>query len=321
MSVPSSPSRRIAALLSCAVALSLAGAAQAAAAPAPQAVTGGVEHLAATSAILTGEVNPRGQATAYYFQYGTTAAYGSQTTPASAGNGSSTVKVTQALTGLQGFTTYHYRLVAVGPGGTAVGLDRVFSTPKIPLSLQISASPDPLTFGQPFQVSGTLSGTDASTREVVLEAASYPYTEGFKAIGYPELAGSTGQFAFPALGVSENTQLRVSTVGTPAVTSAVVLEGVAVRVTLHVARTRRRGYVRLYGNITPSEPGALVGFQLEQGHGRSVNVGGTGAKAAGSSYATYSRVVRLRHRGTYRALVEIDDPAHLSAYSGPVVIG
>ena len=41
-------------------------------------------------------------------------------------------------------TTYHYRLVATNATGTALGADRTFVTAKIPLSLAITAAPNPV---------------------------------------------------------------------------------------------------------------------------------------------------------------------------------
>ena len=58
----------------------------------------------------------------------------------------------------------------MSPGGTTKGGDRTFTTPKVPLSLAIAGAPDPVVFGNPFFVEGTLSGTGASTREIVLQA-------------------------------------------------------------------------------------------------------------------------------------------------------
>ena len=109
------------------------------------------------------------------------------------------------------------------------------------------------------------------------------------------------------------------TVGYPVVASPVVIESVAVRVSFHVRRAHRRGYVRLYGTVAPAEVGALVGFQLLT-PGRSVNEGGTVVKAGTSTVSQFSRVVRLRHRGLYRALVKINDGAHVSNYSAPILI-
>ena len=109
------------------------------------------------------------------------------------------------------------------------------------------------------------------------------------------------------------------TVGRPVVSSPVVLESVAVRVSFHVRRARRHGYVRLYGTVAPAEAGALVGFQLLR-PGRSVNEGGTVVKAGTATVSRFSRIVRLRHRGLYRALVKIDNGAHVSNYSEPILI-
>jgi hypothetical protein len=175
-------------------------------------------------------------------------------------------------------------------------------------------------FGSPVLVEGTLSGTGSADKEVELQANSFPYTTGFQVVGNPELTTSTGAFSFPYLGLTQNAQLRVVTVGKPEISSPVVLEGVAVRVSFHVRSTKRRGYARLYGTVTPAEVGALVGFQLLR-PGKSVNKGGTVVKAATSAtYSTFSRVVRVQH-GLYKALVQVTDGSHVSAYSNPVLIG
>jgi hypothetical protein len=96
--------------------------------PAPSATTGGADVNGA-SATLSGSVNPNGVASSYYFELGTTANYGQQTPPQSAGSGSSAVSVSASLSGLVANATYHYRLVAVGPNGAfSIGADRTFTT-------------------------------------------------------------------------------------------------------------------------------------------------------------------------------------------------
>jgi hypothetical protein len=100
----------------------------------------------------------------------------------------------------------------------------------------------------------------------------------------------------------------------------VVLEGVAVRVSFHVRRAHRRGFVRLYGTVAPAEVGALVGFQRLVPGGRTVNQGGTVVKAGTPTVSQFSRVVRVRRTGLYRALVRISDGAHVSNYSAPVLV-
>lgn len=301
--------------------LGLACCAGASAAASPSAATAGVSAVTYSSATLHGAVNPEGQATSYYFQYGTSRSYGSQTPLAAAGDGGATVKVSQAVSGLQALTTYHYRIVAVGVTGASVGADKTFTTPKIPLSIAIVGVPNPVIFGNPFTVEGTLSGTGAASREVVLQANPFPYLAGFQDVGNAEVTSADGGFSFPVLGVTENSQLRAVTVGTnPVVTSPVVVEDVAVRVTLSAHATRRRGYARLYGTVTPAEAGALVGFQLLKPGHRSANIGGTAVKAATGSSSSFSRVVRVRRGGLYEALVVVSDGAHTAGYSRPVLI-
>jgi len=80
-----------------------------------------------TSATLNGTVNPNGSSTTVYFQYGTTASYGSQTAN-QVFTGSISQGVTANISGLIGGTTYHYRLVAKNAGGTSVGSDVFFTT-------------------------------------------------------------------------------------------------------------------------------------------------------------------------------------------------
>jgi hypothetical protein len=301
-----------------------APAAQALASPAPTATTGGVSNVAYSSAILYGNVNAQGQATNYYFEYGPTGAYGAQTPLAPAGNATRSVKVSQAIVGLQADSTYHYRIVASGPAGTRKGAGRTFRTPKIPLTVQIAGVPDPVVFGSSFSVVGTLSGTGASTHAIVLQANPFPYLGGFRTVGSPELTSSTGAFSFPFAGLLENTQLRVVTVGSPVVVSPVVVENVAVRVTVHVRRAHRRGYVRLYGTVVPSQVGALVGFQRLIPGGRTVNEGGTSVRPGTSSVSsTFNGALRVhRHRGLlYRVLIKVAASSpYVSAYSTPVLV-
>jgi phosphodiesterase/alkaline phosphatase D-like protein len=105
-----------------------------AAAP-PTATTGTAQQVDYASATVTGTVNPSGSATNYYFEYGTTSAYGMQTSATSAGAGTAGVAVQQPLSGLAASTTYDYRLVAVSAGGTVDGNNATFTTPKTPAPL------------------------------------------------------------------------------------------------------------------------------------------------------------------------------------------
>jgi hypothetical protein len=286
---------------------------------APGVSTGGATNVTFSSAVLRGSVNPRGQATNYFFQYGRTRKYGAQTPLAPAGSGSTGIRVSQSISGLAALSTYHFRIVAINATGATLGADKSFTTPKIPLSVAIVGTPNPVVFGNPFVVEGTLSGTGSASHLVTLEANPFPYLGGFHPVGNPQLTSATGGFSFPFIGLLQNTQLRVLTVGKPTVTSPVIVENVAVRIALHVHATRRHGFARLFGTVAPAEVGAQVGFQLLKPGHRSVNVGGTTVKTGTATVSKFSRTIRV-HRGLYQVLVKVSDGAHVSGYSSPVLI-
>ena len=58
----------------------------------PAVTTGGAANVTFQSARVNGAVDPNGEATNYYFQYGTTVALGSQTPQAPAGAGTNPVR-------------------------------------------------------------------------------------------------------------------------------------------------------------------------------------------------------------------------------------
>ncbi|HEU4737534.1 MAG TPA: hypothetical protein VFS54_00470 [Solirubrobacterales bacterium] len=99
----------------------------------PGAITESATGVKGTEAVLNGSVNPRGTATSYYFEYGTTTTYGSTmpVSPKAVGSGVSAVKVSESISGLTGNTTYHVRVVAENAsGGITKGSDLTFKTAK-----------------------------------------------------------------------------------------------------------------------------------------------------------------------------------------------
>jgi hypothetical protein len=286
----------------------------------PTANTGAAKSVSYGSATLTGSTNPEGSGTSFYFQYGPTRAYGGQSAIGSAGAGSKAVDVSVPLSGLQPLTIYHYRLVAVNGDGTTLGADRTFQTTKVPLSLAILASPNPVVFGGPFVIQGTLSGTNNGGRRVVLQGSGFPFTGGFVNIGNPELTNAQGGFSFTLLGASTTAQFRVVTTTNPPVVSPIATEFVAVKVSSHIARTRRHGFARVYGTVTPAENGAEVGvLRIVHGHGVLAPHGGTRLAPNGASSSKFSRVIRV-HKGVYRVLVRVVGAPQISSYGQPLLI-
>jgi hypothetical protein len=103
-------------------------------APEPLASTGPAQNVTQNTATLTGSLNPLGQRTTYYFQYGTSTGYGANLPagPVYAGSGESEVPEIAGASGLIPATTYHYRLVVHSAGGTTYGADQTFTTAATP---------------------------------------------------------------------------------------------------------------------------------------------------------------------------------------------
>jgi hypothetical protein len=90
--------------------------------------------VTATTATLTGSVDPRTRSTSWWFEYGTTTGYGSQTAAKGAGSGATARAVSAGLSGLRPGTIYHYRVVARNDAGTTRGADLTFATAGVTLS-------------------------------------------------------------------------------------------------------------------------------------------------------------------------------------------
>jgi hypothetical protein len=109
------------------------------------------------AATLNSAVETREAVVNYHFEYGTSTAYG-QLAPIPDGYTpitSQAVPLAQPIFGLQAGTTYHYRLVVSGPGGTNVaGPDETFTTLPIPAPAVATGGAEGVGISQ-----ATLTGT------------------------------------------------------------------------------------------------------------------------------------------------------------------
>jgi hypothetical protein len=95
---------------------------------APSVTTKSASSVSDSTATLSGTANPNGQTTTAYFEYGTSASYGTKTAAKNIGSGRSTSTVSIPVSGLAAGTTYHFRIVASNATGTSAGSDQTFAT-------------------------------------------------------------------------------------------------------------------------------------------------------------------------------------------------
>jgi hypothetical protein len=294
------------ALVAAVVGLLVAPAAAAAAPAKPVSVTGGVANLAPTSVVLKGQVNPREAATTYFFQYGPTRLYGATTPAASAGAGARRVPVAVAVGGLAPATVYHYRLVAQNARGLVFGRNRRFRTRRQPLGLTLGATPNPILAGRSTTLAGSLTGTGAAGRQVVLQANPWPYA-GFVNIANPQVTNPQGAFSFPVLSQGVTTQYRVLMPHNQRIVSPVVVVGSTVSVTMKVKvrRGERRGRLRFSGHVRPAVDGHQLLIQKLGKTGWN-NIASMVARHASASASRYVKHVRQRRGGRYRVVANIN---------------
>jgi hypothetical protein len=341
-----------AALVAAGLALALAPAASQASsstAPAlPEATTGGA-HALGSSDELEGTVNPEKLTTTYYFQYGPTNSYGSQTPNATLpAEPAEPVQVSQTVTGMQ--AGWRYRLVASNADGTAEGREHIFSvkvtnkkTSKT--GFELSGSTEPTVVGEPFVLSGTLAGPGNGNRQIVLQESPYPYRDPYANLGAPILTSPGGAFSFRVPDFTHSARFRIATVGVTPLYSRIVTELAAVRVVLKVRITRHaKGLVRLYGTVSPAAVGARVLFQLEKPpkqkppkSGRLEKPGksersseekppsfatkfSAAVEHATKSLSRFTLVVKIQEAGNYRALVELPPGPLASGHSQTVAL-
>jgi hypothetical protein len=286
----------------------------------PEASTGGTKALAENTAELTGTVNPHGVETSYYFQYGPSTAYGSQTPSAAAGAGTLGVKVSAPLAGLQLGTVYHYRLVAMSSAGTTPGADRTFTTKQIPLRFELATKSVLATYGKPFSLAGTLTGTGGPGHQVMLQSNPFPYLASYADLGSAVSANAGGGFTLQVPGLKQNTKLRVRTLNTPPLYSQAVAVKVAVLATLTVRPTREPGLKHLSGTITPAVSGAKIVFQLLKTGRHPTPVAETSAGRPGVRTSHFSALVSVRRSGFYLALVKVPNGKLVSGSSRALYI-
>jgi hypothetical protein len=202
------------------------------AASSPTVATGPESHVTDTTAQLHGTINPNGSATAYYFQWGLTTAYGVNSAAHSAGRGTKPVSVSATAAGLIPGTIYHFRVVAANVSGGTIGADRTFMTAGNP--------PPGVSTGPATQI-----GKNAATLTAVVN---------------PNKQATTYYFQYgPSTTYDSQTFAATVPAGAAPVTVTASIQGLEARTIFHYR------IIALHSN-TPPQPGADATFMTLPRH-------------------------------------------------------
>ena len=273
-----------------------------ASAAAPLAFTDPATDISPVGATLHGRVDPNGQATAAWFQYGTTKSYGKRTPATSAGLAPGQIQVAWGVGGLKSNTTYHFRMVAESKDGRKNGGDRTFKTSK-PTTTPVF-TPNPVTWGKPVAVSGQIVGTGSNGAQVSLFGHPFPYTAPFTQFGNTVIADKNGNYLFVLTNALSNSIFEVRAKTSPAFTSAAQQLHVASAISLHTpTRVKPRGRVHFWGLVQPAQDGVVVEIQRLGKNGSWTRFTRTTLRPRSAGGSRYTTRKRLFHSHTFRAVV------------------
>ena len=164
---------------------------------APTVQTNAASNIGQTTAQLNGTVNPNGCLTNAWFEWGPTTAYGNYTTAQNMGSGSSPLAFSANLSGLAMGQTYHYRAIAMNPGGTVLGADQPFTTASLtPLNPPTLSSPSNGATDQSLSTTLYWTDTNSSPNETGYRVRIMPHGGSYT---YYDQPANTTSFAPPGL--------------------------------------------------------------------------------------------------------------------------
>jgi hypothetical protein len=171
--------------------------------------------------------------------------------------------------------------------------------------LTLSSSAPIITFGQRDTLSGQLKGAGNTGVKVQLQEQPAPFSGTFKNVaGAAATTDNSGHFSFTVQpGVS--TKYRAVAKAGPQVMSPELTLPVRFKVTLRLSDyTPRAGQrVRFSGSCAPANNGAIVYIQRRTASGRFRTVSRTVLRSAATNLSTYSKRIRIRASGVFRARV------------------
>ncbi|HEX3615974.1 MAG TPA: hypothetical protein VHU61_05530 [Solirubrobacteraceae bacterium] len=270
---------------------------------------GYVSATTATAANFKAAVYRNGLATSYYWQYGTSNSFGSQTPTVTAPAAAVGVAVNTVLQGLSPSTTYYYRLVATNADGSAYGFTYSFETGALPANTTA-----PTVTGTPTQGLALSAGVGAWTPKPTSYSYQWQRNTGS---GFVNISGATAATYTPGVADLHATIDVVVTAhdamgAKPASSAATgaVASGAPVNVAgASVTGTLRQGLAltAVVGSWSPKATSYSYQWQRDTGSG-FVNI-------AGATAATYTPGV-----ADLGAQIEVQVTGH-NAYGTATVVG
>jgi hypothetical protein len=285
---------------------------------APAISAGGVSDVQPNAATISGAINPHGAATTYRFEYGLTTAYGASTPNGSLAASTRSSTVRARIGGLTAGKRYHYRLVATNSAGTTRGSDRSFTAATTATSATLTASKDPVTYGQPVTLSGKLGGTKTSNVRVRLQTTTFPFSSPFADTGNALRSTSKGEYTFTLPAVTATTRALVVVDGLPSFVSKTVVVRSAARAGITSITRRANGQVVVRGRVIPATAKGVAAVQRQSLTGKWLPL----KRAKVGSDGRYTVTLRARKRAMAIRTVGLphDNGAHVSGTSRTVKI-
>ena len=268
---------------------------------APTVTTKAASSVQDTTATLNGSVNPNGQATTVYFEYGTSTSYGTKTPAVSAGAGTAAKSMSAAVTGLIGGATYHFRLVATNVTGTIAGADVTFATAGKPVAH--TDTPSSVT-----GTSATLTGTVDPDGHATSWYFEYGTAASYGTKTASQSAGSTAgakPVSVPISGLTPGTTYHVRLVASNSAgtgygaDATFATAGPALTISASSATVVYGYRVTLHGSVSSKQANVSVGLYSATVPGSSFTSLTTVLTGAGG---TWSLNVRPAIGKTYKAL-------------------
>ena len=162
---------------------------------APGLVINVATSITYNSATLNATVNPNGSFTTYFFEYGTSTAFGNATATQTIAGGVAGVAVSAGISGLQSSAIYYFRVKATNGIGTAFTQANSFMTLQSPPDMAVSPEPADGSSNIPVnQVLSWVGSTQVDFYDVYLGATSNPPYRA--AVPQPDTSYAPGVLAF-----------------------------------------------------------------------------------------------------------------------------